>query len=120
MKGKANGCIGYDWRILTFVPRHPRLAMDSSLTALSPVDGRYRAATAGLAQLLSEGALVCERIRVEALWLLQLGESLPDLPAANWSRGIKTRLAELSEESTNLELPVRLVEAEELELRRRG
>jgi adenylosuccinate lyase len=69
--------------------------MDSSLTALSPVDGRYRAATAGLAQLLSEGALVRERIRVEALWLQQLGESLRDVPAARWSRAIKARLAEL-------------------------
>ena len=49
--------------------------MDSSLTALSPVDGRYRAATEGLAQLLSEGGLMRERVRVEALWLLQLGES---------------------------------------------
>jgi adenylosuccinate lyase len=70
--------------------------MDSSLTALSPVDGRYRAATEGLAQLLSEGGLVRERIRVEALWLLQLGESLPDLPAARWSRAVKRRITELS------------------------
>ena len=51
--------------------------MDSSLTALSPVDGRYRAATEGLAQLLSESGLVRERIRVEALWTLQLGD-VPD------------------------------------------
>ncbi len=60
--------------------------MDLSLSALSPVDGRYRAATAGLAQLLSEGGLVRERIRVEALWLQQLAESLPHLPAASFSR----------------------------------
>ena len=69
--------------------------MDSSLTALSPVDGRYRAATEGLAQLLSEGGLVRERIRVEALWLQQLAESLPDLPAATFSKGVKARLVEL-------------------------
>ena len=37
--------------------------MDFSLSALSPVDGRYRAATEGLAQLLSESGLVRERIR---------------------------------------------------------
>jgi adenylosuccinate lyase len=72
--------------------------MDSSLTALSPVDGRYRAATEGLAQLLSEGGLVRERIRVEALWLLQLGESMPDFPAARWSRALKARLHELADE----------------------
>jgi len=34
--------------------------MDFSLSALSPVDGRYRAATAGLAVLLSESGLVRE------------------------------------------------------------
>ena len=39
--------------------------MDSSLTALSPVDGRYRAATEDLAAILSEAGLVSERIRVE-------------------------------------------------------
>ena len=50
--------------------------MDASLTALSPVDGRYRAATEGLAALLSEAGLVRERIRVEALWLLQQADSL--------------------------------------------
>jgi adenylosuccinate lyase len=43
--------------------------MDASLSALSPVDGRYRAATEGLAQLLSEAGLTRERVRVEALWL---------------------------------------------------
>jgi adenylosuccinate lyase len=72
--------------------------MDSSLTALSPVDGRYRAATEGLAKLLSESGLVTERIRVEALWLLQLGESLPDLPAAHWSKALKTRLEQLADD----------------------
>ncbi len=70
--------------------------MDSSLTALSPVDGRYRAATEGLSKLLSEGGLVRERIRVEALWLLELGESLPDLAAARWSRPVRRRITELA------------------------
>ncbi len=61
--------------------------MDSSLTALSPVDGRYRAATEALARLLSESGLIKERIRVEALWVLQLGETLSALPAAAiWPR----------------------------------
>ncbi|RYD92588.1 MAG: adenylosuccinate lyase, partial [Sphingomonadales bacterium] len=57
--------------------------MDSSaLTALSPVDGRYRAATEPLAALLSEAALIRERIRVEALWVLQLAADVPTLPHA--------------------------------------
>ena len=47
--------------------------MDASLTALSPVDGRYRAATEALAQLLSESGLIRERVRVEALWVLAAG-----------------------------------------------
>jgi adenylosuccinate lyase len=70
--------------------------MDLTLSALSPVDGRYRAATEGLAQLLSEGGLVRERIRVEALWLQQLSESLPDLPAASFSRAVQARIEELA------------------------
>jgi len=74
------------------------LAIDSSLTALSPVDGRYRAATEGVALLLSEAGLVSERIRVEALWLLQLGESLPDVPAASWSKAVRARLEQLSKD----------------------
>ncbi len=69
--------------------------MDLTLSALSPVDGRYRAATVGLARLLSEGGLVQERIRVEALWLQQLSESLPDLPAAAFSRAVKARIDSL-------------------------
>ena len=36
-------------------------SMDSSLTALSPVDGRYRAAIEPLAVLLSESGLIRER-----------------------------------------------------------
>src|ERR1700730_12148074 len=44
----------------------------SALEALSPVDGRYRAASAPLRGLLAEGALIRERIRVDAQWLLAL------------------------------------------------
>ena len=52
----------------------------SALDALSPVDGRYRAATASLRGLLSEGGLIRERIRVEAHWLLHLSAAVPQLP----------------------------------------
>jgi adenylosuccinate lyase len=54
-----------------------------SLDAISPVDGRYSKAVDTLRATLSEGGLIRERIRIEALWLLQLaagGESL--LPTA--------------------------------------
>ncbi|HEX4024616.1 MAG TPA: adenylosuccinate lyase [Steroidobacteraceae bacterium] len=46
----------------------------SSLSALSPVDGRYAAAAAPLRGYFSEAALIRERIRVEALWFTALGD----------------------------------------------
>jgi adenylosuccinate lyase len=46
----------------------------SALNALSPVDGRYAATAAPLRGYFSEGALIRERIRVEALWLQALCE----------------------------------------------
>jgi adenylosuccinate lyase len=70
--------------------------MDFSLTALSPVDGRYRAATEALAQLLSESGLVQERIRVEALWMLQLGDALRDHPVAAFAPTVRQRLEQLA------------------------
>jgi adenylosuccinate lyase len=72
--------------------------MDHSLTALSPVDGRYRAATEGLAALLSEAGLVRERIRVEALWLLQQGESLRGHAALPFAPAVQKRIEELAED----------------------
>ncbi|HYX73487.1 MAG TPA: adenylosuccinate lyase [Steroidobacteraceae bacterium] len=53
-----------------------------ALEALSPVDGRYRAATEPLRALLSEGGLIRERIRIEAQWLLQLAAAAPQLPGS--------------------------------------
>jgi adenylosuccinate lyase len=44
----------------------------ASLDAISPVDGRYARATDPLRDTLSEAALIRERIRIEALWLLHL------------------------------------------------
>jgi adenylosuccinate lyase len=70
--------------------------MDSSLTALSPVDGRYRAATAGLAGLLSESGLIKERIRVEALWLLQLSTTLSSMPVAALAPAVRSKLEQLA------------------------
>ncbi len=70
--------------------------MDFSLTALSPVDGRYRAATEGLAALLSESGLVRERIRVEALWTLQLGAVLRGQAVADFAPAMRKRLEQLA------------------------
>jgi adenylosuccinate lyase len=47
------------------------------LTALSPLDGRYRGKIAALAKLFSEFGLIRERIKVELAWL----EALSDEPA---------------------------------------
>ncbi|MDG2049564.1 MAG: adenylosuccinate lyase [Myxococcota bacterium] len=50
----------------------------SSLTALSPIDGRYAAKTESLRPLLSEFGLIHHRIRVEVRWLEALAEH-PDI-----------------------------------------
>jgi len=60
----------------------------SALDALSPVDGRYQAAAAPLRALLSERALVLERIRIEAQWVLQLAAAVPQLPGAHLSPAV--------------------------------
>jgi len=53
----------------------------NALTALSPVDGRYRAAAAALAPYLSEWGLIRHRVEVEVEYLLALAEAgLPELP----------------------------------------
>src|SRR5262249_17761499 len=46
------------------------------LTALSPLDGRYRGKIAALAKLFSEYGLIRERVKVELAWL----EALSDEP----------------------------------------
>jgi adenylosuccinate lyase len=68
----------------------------SALDALSPVDGRYRNSTTALRGLLSEGALMRERVRIEAEWLLHLAEAVPQLPGAQLSAPVRGRLRELA------------------------
>ena len=70
----------------------------SSSDALSPLDGRYRAATQPLRELFCEGALIRERIRIEAQWLLQLTSALPQLPGAPLGFAVRERLQELVRE----------------------
>ncbi|MFO1392566.1 MAG: adenylosuccinate lyase [Steroidobacteraceae bacterium] len=50
-----------------------------TLTALSPVDGRYASRCTELRMLFSESGLIRARIRVEVAWLLALAAS-PDIP----------------------------------------
>ena len=47
----------------------------SSLTAISPVDGRYRGKAEDLARYFSEYALIRYRVKVEILYLIALSES---------------------------------------------
>ena len=70
----------------------------SAIDALSPVDGRYRAATEPLRGLLSEAGLIRERIRVEAQWLLHLSASVPQLAGASLSSDVVARARQLANE----------------------
>ena len=53
-----------------------------ALTALSPLDGRYAAKVAALAEHFSEYGLIRHRVRVELAWLVALGDEprVPELP----------------------------------------
>src|SRR5215472_18285461 len=66
------------------------------LEALSPVDGRYAGTAAPLRALLSEAALVRERVRIEAQWLLHLVAAVPQLPGATLSAPVRTRAQQLA------------------------
>jgi adenylosuccinate lyase len=71
----------------------------SAVDALSPVDGRYRAATEPLRGLLSEAGLIRERIRVEAQWLLHLSASVPQLAGASLGPEVIARARQLAREA---------------------
>ena len=68
----------------------------TSLDALSPVDGRYRAATEPLRGVLSEGGLIRERIRVEALWVTHLAGAAPRFAGSKMPAAVRDRAAELA------------------------
>jgi adenylosuccinate lyase len=51
----------------------------STLTALSPLDGRYAAKVAGLREHFSEFGLIRARVRIEIAWLVALAEE-PGIP----------------------------------------
>ena len=71
---------------------------DSPIDALSPVDGRYRAAAQPLRELLSEAGLMRERIRVEAQWVLFLSAAVPELAGAALAPTARARATELAGE----------------------
>jgi adenylosuccinate lyase len=84
----------------------------SAVDALSPVDGRYRAATEPLRGLLSEAGLIRERIRVEAQWLLHLSASVPQLAGASLSSDVIARARQLAHEpSPEAAAAVKAIEA---------
>jgi len=68
----------------------------SAIEALSPVDGRYRAATQPVRELLSEAGLIRERIRIEALWLTHLTGAAPQLAGAALPPAVSRAAAELA------------------------
>jgi len=55
----------------------------TTLTAISPVDGRYRNKAENLADYFSEYALIKYRVRVEIEYLIALSEFLPQLSELN-------------------------------------
>ncbi|HZI84400.1 MAG TPA: adenylosuccinate lyase [Casimicrobiaceae bacterium] len=61
----------------------PNAAALSALTALSPLDGRYREKVAALAEHFSEYGLIRNRIKVELAWLCALADEpgIAELPA---------------------------------------
>jgi adenylosuccinate lyase len=79
----------------------------SALTALSPVDGRYAAAVAPLRTYFSEAALIRERIRVEALWFLQLTRPGTPLTVATLPAPVRAA-AEALAQSPPAEAPERV------------
>jgi adenylosuccinate lyase len=84
----------------------------AAVDALSPLDGRYRAATASLRVLLSEGGLIRERVGIEARWLLHLAAAAPQLPGAQLSAAVRERAQHLAEApDATAAAAVKLIEA---------
>ncbi len=71
----------------------------STLTAISPVDGRYRGKTAGLDRYFSEFALIRYRVKVEVEYFIALAElPLPQLASLSMElEGTKLTKAEIFE-----------------------
>jgi adenylosuccinate lyase len=68
------------------------------LTALSPLDGRYRAKVAALAEYFSEYGLIRERVRVELAWLTALSDESGVAEVPPFSKATRTLLAATGEQ----------------------
>ncbi len=83
-----------------------------SLTAISPLDGRYSRQTAELRDIFSEFAFMRERLRVEVAWLSGLSTlrlpQLPELPGAAL-RALQQLVADFSLEDCT---EIKAIEAE--------
>ena len=71
----------------------------NSLTALSPLDGRYRTKVAQLSEYFSEYGLMRERIRVELAWL----DALADEPGITEIAPFASALELLGLDAMNVE-----------------
>lgn len=83
----------------------------SELHALSPLDGRYRAKIAPIAQHFSEKALIAARLRVEAAWLLFLDRHLATDEGPRLEKEAKAFLESLTQ-TVESEAAVRVKEIE--------
>jgi len=70
----------------------------SALNALSPIDGRYAAAAQPLRAYFTEGALIRERIRIEALWFRHLSDPRLSLLRAPLPASVQECLNRLADE----------------------
>ncbi|HEY5310299.1 MAG TPA: adenylosuccinate lyase, partial [Casimicrobiaceae bacterium] len=65
----------------------------SPLTALSPLDGRYRSKVGALAAHFSEFALIRERVRIELAWLEALSDEAAISEVAPFTPAARQQLA---------------------------
>ncbi|HLA70928.1 MAG TPA: adenylosuccinate lyase [Steroidobacteraceae bacterium] len=84
----------------------------AALSALSPIDGRYRRSADSLRAVLSESGLIRERVCIEAAWLLSLAESVPTLLALPLPAPVKQLAASLAlEPGSDAAAEVKSIEA---------
>ena len=74
----------------------------SSLSALSPLDGRYASKTDALRPLLSEAGFMHHRVKVEIAWLLALAEA-GFTEIKPFSSDAKARLTQLADNFTEID-----------------
>src|SRR5215831_4819201 len=70
--------------------------LSTALTALSPLDGRYAAKVAPLAEHFSEFGLIRARVRIEIAWLIALSEEPAIAEVAPFSAKARAALDEAS------------------------